>query len=168
MPDVIVSGIRVSGNLAFVPLAGGQEAVIDARDIPKIHKHRWTAHRGRTALRVVRFIDTGDGKQMVHMANDLVPGAGAVYLRHRNGNPLDLRRINLVATRRKLWRPKKARKPRAKPAPPFRAICQATGEGFRLVVRAYGQLWQRGYFPTREAAFRDYCACVEKFGPDCI
>ena len=49
MPKAIRQ-IRVDGNIAYVPLTRGYEAVIDAADVPLVEGWNWYAHPvGRTA-----------------------------------------------------------------------------------------------------------------------
>jgi len=88
--------IRVEGEVAYVPLAGGQEAIIDAEDAELVEKYNWCLTRG--------YVVTGrlasSGKQRLLYLHRLVMGEPeGKAVDHRKGNKLDNRKVFLrVAT----------------------------------------------------------------------
>lgn len=83
--------IRVEGNIAFVPLPGGGEAVIDATDAERIGVWNWFRH-GRY---VARWSQQGN----VLLHREIMAPSGGMYVDHVSGNTLDNRRGNLrIAT----------------------------------------------------------------------
>lgn len=93
--------IRIEGDVAYVPLTKGYEAVIDATDVSWACKYSWSAKEDRRA----------DGSVKSVYALRRARGGKAVFLHqvvlvdalcderpvpdHRNGNTLDNRRANL-------------------------------------------------------------------------
>jgi HNH endonuclease len=93
--------IRIEGDVAFVPLTKGAEAVIDAQDVDLVGPFNWFL-RGRTsvsrgyAARNKRAV--GRGTTFLH--SDLLYPAQGEEVDHINGDTLDNRRRNLrIATR---------------------------------------------------------------------
>jgi HNH endonuclease len=81
--------IRIEGDIAFIPLTKGYEAIIDAADVPLVEGWNWTyanvgyAYRNPGILlhRMLLGLEVGDGRMGDHI----------------NGNKLDCRRANLRA-----------------------------------------------------------------------
>ena len=89
--------ITVKGDLAFVPLSGGKEALIDAADLSLVEGHNWHAHGTRSGFYAGRT-DYRDGvKRKVLLHRVILPTAGGLVVDHINGNGLDCRRSNLRA-----------------------------------------------------------------------
>lgn len=93
--------IRIEGDLAYVPLTKGYEAVIDAADVPLVEGRNWTALEQRRvdgsvkcvyAWRAVRR----DGKQASLRMHRILLGAPEnLQVDHKDGNGLNNRRSNL-------------------------------------------------------------------------
>jgi hypothetical protein len=83
-----------------VPLAGEdirrREAIIDAEDLPIVEGRRWhyCASAGDGHGRVATFNKVGESLLRHHILG--VSGADECVVGHRNGDPLDCRRANLV------------------------------------------------------------------------
>jgi hypothetical protein len=81
--------IRIEGDIAFIPLTKGHEAIIDAADVPLVEGRRWSMSgpgyaqwKGGVYLhRMILGLEAGDGR----------------FADHINGNKLDCRRANLRA-----------------------------------------------------------------------
>jgi len=98
-----VRPIRVEGDIAYVPLTRGYEAIVDASDALDVQRYAWRADVRRRKDGTIRTVyavrdDAGVGKCYLHQ-HILRPGPG-LRADHRDSNGLDCRRSNLrVATK---------------------------------------------------------------------
>ena len=88
--------IRIEGQVAFVPLTQGKEAIIDASDVPKVSGLNWhTKPHGRTFYAISNvFKDDGAAKTTTRMHRYILNNPDR-DVDHINGNGLDNRRSNL-------------------------------------------------------------------------
>jgi len=99
--------IRIEGNVAYVPLTQGYEAIIDAADVPLVDGVNWfsiiSRHRDGTHRTVYggRNEWLGGGKQAFFYLHRVVAGTPTGFdTDHINGDGLDNRRSNLrIATK---------------------------------------------------------------------
>lgn len=98
--------IRIEGNVAYVPLTKGYEAIVDADDVPLVAGRRWFAtvirkKDGSIYTVYATRTDVSNGrKHNVHMHRIIVSDAANLFVDHVNGTGLDNRRENLrLATR---------------------------------------------------------------------
>ena len=94
--------IRIEGDVAYVPLTKGYEAIIDAADVPLVAGTNWHARVAKRRDGSVRTVyaarDWGDVKQQMHRL--LLNAPSEVEVDHEDCNGLNNRRANLrVATR---------------------------------------------------------------------
>jgi len=85
--------IRVEGNIAYVPLTRGYEAIIDAADVPLVAGHNWYAKVTPHTVYAARRPSTG----AVYLHRTILPLNDGLFADHKNGNGLDNRRANLRA-----------------------------------------------------------------------
>lgn len=85
-----VRPIRICGDVAYVSLTQGCEAVIDAADVPLVEGRNWSAHVVRHANGSIRTVYAVSGAGALHRV--LVPGAEEVD--HRDGDGLNCRRAS--------------------------------------------------------------------------
>jgi hypothetical protein len=84
--------IRIEGEIGYVPLAGGTEAIIDAEDAELVGQYNWYLSHGY----VVTNLPLGNGKYRTLQLHRLVMGEPeGEMIDHREGNPLDNRRALL-------------------------------------------------------------------------
>ena len=84
--------IRIEGNVAYVTLSRGLEAVIDVTDVHLVEGLNWYAHTSKKWVYA-----KGSGLNMHRVILDAQPG---LYVDHRDGNGLNNRRENLrIATK---------------------------------------------------------------------
>lgn len=88
---------RVDGDLAFIPLTQGKEAVIDARDLPLVGSVKWCAKRGQRSFYATRSGPRGaDGRQpFIQLHRVIMAASPGQNVDHINLNGLDCRRANL-------------------------------------------------------------------------
>ncbi len=102
MAKKAIRPIRIEGNVAYVPLTKGYEAIIDAADVPLVQHSNWQA--------CVRFRADGsllssyaygstlhkDGpRKRLSMHRIILPVPHGLVVDHINGDGLDNRRCNL-------------------------------------------------------------------------
>ena len=76
--------IRIDGNIAYVPLTKGYEAIIDAEDVPIIGKWNWTAHVSPHTTYAKRAENNGQKHQTIYMHRFLVGGVGDLQVDHKD------------------------------------------------------------------------------------
>jgi len=85
--------IRIQGDVAFVPLTQGYEAVIDAADVPLIYGRNWYALCNRNAVYAATTARQPDGREKTIYMHTVLSGYGQTDHKDRNG--LNNRRSNL-------------------------------------------------------------------------
>lgn len=86
--------IRVEGNIAYVPLTRGYEAVIDIADVPLVEGFNWSAMPGRRTMYGYRKVRTPEQKSIrLHCA--ILGFAWGGEIDHVDGDGLNNRRSNL-------------------------------------------------------------------------
>lgn len=99
MPKAIRQ-IRVEGNIAYVPLTRGYEAIIDAEDVPLVEGFNWWASPGKNTFYAARSGKTQpDGSRPYIAMHRQIMREPPMFVDHRDGNGLNNRQVNLrVAT----------------------------------------------------------------------
>jgi hypothetical protein len=86
--------VRIVGDVAYVPLTQGLEAIIDAEDVPVIAPYNWCAMRQPTGLYALRGVGPRGSTRHVRMHRAIM-GDDCEVIDHINGNGLDNRKCNL-------------------------------------------------------------------------
>lgn len=98
MAQQIPRPIRIEGDVAYVPLTKGYEAIIDAADVPLVCSRNWWAlearHKGSPDIRTV-YAQARFGGLNVYLHRVLIGLDSPLQIDHRNGDGLDCRRANL-------------------------------------------------------------------------
>jgi len=90
--------IRIVGDLAFIPLTQGYEAVIDAADVPLVEGHNWCASVERrkdgTVKAVYAICNVGPRhqRQRLWLHRVLMSAPPGLEVDHRDGDGLNNRR----------------------------------------------------------------------------
>lgn len=84
--------IRVEGNIAYIPLTRGYEAIIDAADVPLVEGHNWFAHKRTRKFYAATNMRQGDRYVTVQLHTMIT---GFAITDHRDGDGLNNRRENL-------------------------------------------------------------------------
>lgn len=99
MPKAIRQ-IRMDGNIAYVPLTQGYEAVIDVADVPLVEGWNWYAQVRPHTIYAKRIDGAGQSRFTVHLHRVVMESPDELEVDHRDGNGLNNRRGNLrLATR---------------------------------------------------------------------
>lgn len=92
--------LRVEGNVAYVTLTKGFEAIIDAADVALVDNGNWYALVNRQTVYAARTVGRRVDKVGVLMHRVITSAPHGMDVDHINGNGLDNRRSNLrLATR---------------------------------------------------------------------
>lgn len=83
--------IRIEGDVAYVPLTQGKEAIIDAEDAERVGTKRWHAMMTSDGK---RWYARG-GSERIYLHRFIVDPDRKDYIDHWNGDGLDNRRSNL-------------------------------------------------------------------------
>ena len=84
---------RIVGDVAYVPLTRGKEALIDAADVERVSSKVWCFHHRGYAIS--REKDAGGKTRELQMHRFIAQSFKGVEVDHVNGNKLDNRRSNL-------------------------------------------------------------------------
>lgn len=94
--DAPLNRITLSGDTAYIALAKGKTAIIDAGDVPLVAPYRWAARKGKGTWYVMARMRDPDGRVWALPLHRLLlnPPDGLV-VDHINTDGLDNRRANL-------------------------------------------------------------------------
>jgi hypothetical protein len=101
MAKRVVRQIRIEGNIAYVPLTRGYEAIIDAADIQIVSSTLWQAVLDRNTIYASRSKNSCHSKrdETTLMHRLIMSAPKGLLVDHINRNGLDNRRTNLrIAT----------------------------------------------------------------------
>lgn len=85
--------IRIDGNIAYVPLPHGREAIIDAEDAELVGQHNWHFQKNGYVMSQIRL---ANGKQHRPYLHRVVMGDPiGMDVDHKHGNKLDNRKSEL-------------------------------------------------------------------------
>lgn len=92
--------IRIEGNLAYVPLTQGYEAIIDAADVPLVEGFNWCASVAGNRVYAVRGVVLDGKAATIWMHRVIMSPPDHVLVDHRDGDGMNNRRKNLrIATK---------------------------------------------------------------------
>ena len=87
--------IRIEGNLAFITLTKGYEAIIDADDVDIVARYHWSARIVRNTVYGQRA-DWSTGKmKLVRLHREIMQPPDGLVVDHISGDGLDNRRSNM-------------------------------------------------------------------------
>lgn len=99
MPRLPIPPIRIEGNIAYVPLTRGYEAIIDAADVPLVSGIRWFVSIKKHTEYAWSWVRADSGRYQIIMHRELLSAAPGTEVDHKNHNGLDNRKENLrIAT----------------------------------------------------------------------
>jgi hypothetical protein len=146
--------IRIEGNVAYVPLTKGYEAIIDADDVPLVEGWSWSA---RIKANTVYACRSGQrpSKAYILLHRSILGLPVGVICDHRDGNGLNNRRKNLrIASTAENTR--NQRRASHNTSGVKGVSLDATSGKWRAMIRAGGKQKNLGRFFTLEAAARAY------------
>lgn len=153
--------IRVEGQLAYVPLTQGYEAVIDAADVPLVDCYNWRADVRSKIIYAVRTSYSGQRPNAMLMHRVIMGEPHGMYVDHQDGDGLNNRRNNLrEATPMQNMH---NRRINANNKSGFKGVSlhRRTGK-WVAQIRINGEKTYLGYYQTPEKAHAAYCAASAK------
>lgn len=160
--------VRIEGEIGYIPLRNGGEALIDACDAEFAGRWSWKWRENTTskAIYVVRnrFVSEGLGRGMIYLHRALTDAPADRVVDHWDGNGLDNRRscnLRVCTNQQNLWNARlntTGTKSGLKGAFPYK-------RRFRSEICVSGKTIRLGSFPTAEEAHAAYMAAArEHFG----
>lgn len=153
--------IRVEGNIAFVPLTQGYEAMIDAADVHLVEGFNWCASVDGNTIYAQRSGPRPE-KRTIILHRVLMGEPEGLEVDHCNGNGLDNRRANLrVAT---TAQNAQNRRITERNTSGFKGVhWDKRDRKWRARIVLDGERISLGLFTTPEAAHAAYCSASAKF-----
>ena len=148
--------IRVEGNLAYVPLTRGHEAVIDASDAELVADRNWWVETSGANIYAKRKFRRDGGMICVWMHRVLLGAQGNVYVDHIDGDGLNNRRNNLrLATNAQNQFNQRMRSDNKSG---YRGVSFRKSDGtWTAQIKANGRRHYLGIYKTPEEAHAAYC-----------
>lgn len=161
-----VRTIRIEGNLAFVPLTKGYEAVIDACDASLVAAWNWHARTDTNTVYAARNIekDASGLRGAISMHRQISNNPDGMEVDHWDGDGLNNRRINLrIATKSENQR---NRKTSTLSQTGLKGVSPYNRNGtWHARISINGKRISLGYYKTPEEAHSAYCnASAEMHG----
>lgn len=159
---------RVDGDVAYLLLTQGHEAVVDAEDIGKLSLFNWQAqvHKypdGRVrCVRACRSTYSNGALTLLYLHRVVLGAPPGVVVDHINGNTLDNRKINLrEATPKENSR--NARK-RVDNSSGYKGVSfNKHTQSWQARIRVDGCLKYLGVYETAEEGYEAYCKAALKY-----
>lgn len=147
--------IRIEGDIAYVPLTKGYEAVIDAADVPLVDGVNWVASVDRRTVYACRHDKSGPTPRFVRMHRALMGDPIGLEVDHCDSNGLNNRRANLrLATRlQNAWN---QRRSSLNTSGLKGAVFYKQRGKWRSMIKENGKNKHLGYFATAEEAHIAY------------
>lgn len=151
MPNPI-RPIRIEGNIAFVPLTRGYEAIIDAADAEFVGQWNWCAH---VKDRTVYAIRAHKGRSL-YLHRALTQAEKGLEVDHRDGDGLNNRRENLrVGTTSQ--NQFNSRRPSNNKSGYKGVFWDKRAKKWRAAIKKDRVCRELGFFETPEQAYWAYC-----------
>lgn len=160
MKNISPRPLRFEGDVAFVPLSRGLEAIIDAADAHLVEHRNWHAVRGTAGLQYAAGNTPRSGarsRPLQRMHRIIIAAPSGVEVDHINGNGLDNRRCNLrpATSSQQNMNTRK----RSDNSSGFKGVSWHTKAGkWRAVISANRKVLHLGYFESPDAAYEAYLA----------
>lgn len=153
--------LRIEGNLAYVPLTFGYEAVIDLEDVPAIQSRNWYALRHRSGRIYATTRYKVNGKWFTAFLHRIVLVTDEAFdVDHDNGVTLDCRLANLRQATRSQNIQNTRRRSNNKSG--FKGVSREPGENrWRADIKIAGKTRYLGSFLSPEAAHEAYKAASQ-------
>jgi hypothetical protein len=153
--------IRIEGDVAYVPLSAGYEAVIDVVDIPLVAGRNWCVKRsGRTNYAIANGRRVGGAREpRIWMHRVIAKAAGHEEVDHEDRDGLNNRRRNLTpGTHAENMQNVSMHRDNRLGVKGVH-LCKETGR-YRAQLMVAGKRENLGRFPTAEAASVAYATRV--------
>jgi hypothetical protein len=148
--------IRICGDVAYVPLTQGYEAIIDAADVPLVEGFNWNAGFGGNNVYARRTV--GNSCVLLHRA--IMKEPFGLSIDHIDGDGLNNRRCNMrIATHSQNMHNMRINKANTSG---LKGVDLVSGK-WRARIKLNGNRIYLGQFASPEEAHAAYCAASEKY-----
>ena len=153
--------IRIEGDVAYIKLTKGCEAVIDVADVPLVEGRNWYASSSKHTVYARRDEKLGDGRARISLHRIVIGAEPGVLVDHIDGNGLNNRRSNLrLATNAENMRNARGHLDSASGA---KGVSWHKGAAkWRAAIMADRQEHYLGLFDTVESAHAAYCDAAKR------
>jgi hypothetical protein len=147
--------IRIEGNIAFIPLTKGYEAVIDAADVHLVEGWNWHADVKRNTVYAGRSGPRPEQRK-IHLHRAIMGDPDGLEIDHIDGDGLNNRRANLRAATH--GQNQRNRGAQSNNSSGFKGVSwdKPTGK-WRAQIEVNGKNKHLGRYNTPEAAHAAYC-----------
>lgn len=150
----MVRAIRIEGDIAFVELTKGYEAIIDAVDIAIVNGRNWQASiEPNGQVYAICTIESGGKKKTVRMHRLITGAQDELDVDHRDVNGLNNRRANLRQASRSNNKANSRLSRRNTSG--LKGVCRS-GAKWRAGIRKNGKHISLGYFDDPNDAHQAY------------
>jgi len=147
--------IRIEGDVAYIPLTQGYEAIIDAEDVPLVEGYNWHARIHSNTVYARRGVTENGRQSMLNLHRAIMEAEPGTAVTHLNGDGLDNRKCNLVGYVR-------TRKPfnkriRSRNKSGYRGVSwDKIARKWKTTITVDGRTKHVGYFKAARDAHRAY------------
>lgn len=155
------SVIRLDGDVAYIELTRGDEAVIDAADVPVVEGYRWQTRKAPHTSYALAKAPPGSATTHTAMHRLLLDAPRGKVVDHKDGDGLNNRRENI-----RLCDPKDNAKNRieSKGKSGLRGVSWHTkGQCWYARIRYNGKSISLGLFAQKEDAHRAYIEASKRW-----
>lgn len=154
--------IRIDGDLAYISLTQGYEAVIDVADVSIVEDRNWCFDNKKTSGYAVSTVCKKDGKSTTLLLHRLLMNPSFnLVVDHIDGNGLNNRRSNLrICSTAENSRNQRIK---LKNTSGFKGVSwHKRTQKWQSHIRRDGKGYNLGHFNTPEDAYAAYCQSSDK------
>lgn len=169
MPKITKRAIRIEGDIAYVPLTQGYEAIIDAADVPLVEDLKWSAQVIRRkdgtirAVYAIATVVTGKLRSHVRMHRRIAATPDGLETDHEDRDGLNNRRSNLRAATPS--QNQYNRRINRNNTSGFKGVrWRKDTKKWRAEIKHQGKMLNLGHFSNQQDAVAAYLAASAQFG----
>lgn len=148
--------IRIEGDIAYVPLTRGYEAIIDAADVPLVEGYSWKAAVDKRRVYAATAIGGRKNVVVIRMHRLIMDAPDGFDVDHIDHNGINNRRHNMrLCTRSENLQNQRMRTDN-KSGYKGVSFYKRTGR-WRSYIMVEGKEHHLGYFDSPEGAYAAYC-----------
>ena len=163
MAFIGIRPLRFEGNVAYVPLSQGYEAVIEAEDAPIVGTRNWNAlvHPSGRVYAVSKYRLGGEQWRTVFLHRTILIAGSGYDIDHVNGDGLDCRLSNLRQATRSQNLMNSRRRSTSKSG--YKGVSFVARHGhWRAEIKIEGKTKYLGSFPTPDEAHEAYVSAASQ------
>jgi hypothetical protein len=157
-----IRSICIAGDVAYVQLTKGYEAIIDAEDLDLIRDKNWYCRVDKDTVYARRWENVAGKREMVYLHRLILSAPNSMHVDHINGNGLDNRKSNLrLASRDENMRNQRVH---SNNTTGVKGVSFRRNIGkYQAQIRASGKIIHLGCFENIDSARSAYLMASEKY-----